>query len=251
MTTNADLSSRPSRRNDWTLAYHTILVGVATLIPVPFLDDVAAGYFRRRLIWHLAKNQGWQLSAQQVRHLGQMRGFGCSSGCLMVLSYVFQETIQTFLPWLKWQRSVDEATDAYYSGYLWNLLFGSAAFDPALAARYGKAVQRAREGTNTALVKNLIRGTFNSSRGLLLDIARNLGRFWGYYIRQSLRLVRRAVRRQRLDEYIEERQPQLTQLVGEVVSNLMERLGAVPQGHFDRLRERLEQELEREGLSLG
>ncbi len=251
MTTNAELSAKPSWRNDWTLLYHTILVGVATLIPVPFVDDVMAGYFRRRLIWHLAKNQGWQLSAQQVRQLGQVRGFGCSTGCLMVLSYVFQETIQTFAPWLKWQRSVDAATEAYYSGYLWNLLFGSAAFDPAFAARYGKAVQRARVGTNTALVKNLIGATFSSSRGLLMDTARNLRRFWGYYIRQSLRLVRRAARRERLDEYIEEQQPQITKLVGEAVGNLTDRLGAVPQGHFDRLRERLEQELQREGLSLG
>ncbi len=249
----ADISSRPSRKNDWTLLYHTILVGVAALIPFPFLDDVMAGYFRRRLIWHLAKNRGWQLSAQQVRELGRERGFGCSSGCLMVISYVFQETIQTFLPWLKWQRSVDEATEAYYSGYLWDLLFGSPAFDPAEAAKYGKAVQRAREGTNTALVSNLIRATFTSSRGLARDIARNLVRFWGYYIRQTLRFVRRAVQpgRDRLDEYIAERQPQITELVGEMATNLTGRLASVPQGHFDRLRDRLQQELEREGLSLG
>jgi hypothetical protein len=251
MTNETDLASRPARPNDWTLLYHTILVGVAALIPLPFVDDVMAGYFRRRLIWHLAKNRGRRLSASVVRQLGLEAGFGCSSGCMMVISYFFQETIQTFLPWLKWQRSVDRATEAYYSGYLWDLLFGSAAFDPQHARGYGNAVRRAREGTNTALVGNLIRGTFSSSRGLVRDVARNLLRFWGYYIRQSLWLVRRVVQphRDRLEEYMEE-QPQLTKLVGEIVGNLRDRLGSVPQAHFDRLRERFKQELTREGLSL-
>jgi uncharacterized protein (DUF697 family) len=253
MTSAADLSAGRSSKNDWTLLYHTILVGVAALIPFPFLDDVMVGYFRRRLIWQLAKDHGRQLSPQEVRLLGQEQGLGCTSGCLMVAAYVFQEIIQTFLPWLKWQRSADRATEAYYSGYLWDLLLGNAGFVAQHAAGYGKAVQRAREGTNTALVKNLIRGTFRSSRGLVLDIARSLGRFWGYYIRRSLHLVRRVVRprRSRLDEYIEEQQPHITALAGEVAANLMSRLGEVPQAHFDRLRERFEQELRREGLSLG
>ncbi len=253
MTSAANAPAGRSARNDWTLLYHTILVGAAALVPLPFLDDVMVGYFRRRLILQLAKNRGRQLLAQEVRQLGQEQGFGCSSGCLMVISYVFQEFIQTFLPWLKWQRSAERATEAYYSGYLWDVLFESTGFDAQHAAAYGKAIQRAREGTNTALVKNLIRATFASSKGLVLDIARSLGHFYGYYIRQSLRFVRRVVRphRGRLDEYIEEQQPQITKLVGEVVGNLTGRMGEVPQGHFDRLRERFEQELERDGLSLG
>ncbi len=77
--------------------------------------------------------------------------------------------------------------------------------------------------------------------------------FWGYYVRQSLRLVRRRGRRRddgEADDYIEERQPNVVRLVGEVVRNLMDRIGTVPQSHFDRLRERLEAELEREGLAL-
>ena len=153
---------------------NTILIGVSSLIPFPFIDDVIAGYFRGRLIWRLAKKNGIQLSSQQARQLGQERGFGFASGCLMVLSYLLEETLQTFLPWLKWQKGMDRATDAYYSGYLWDLLLSSVSFDANCAAAYGRAVERAKKGTNPALVKNLIRGTFSSSKGLARDVARGL-----------------------------------------------------------------------------
>src|SRR5512143_915532 len=232
-------------RNEWTVLYHTILIGVSSLIPFPFIDDVIAGYFRGRLIWRLAKKNGIQLSSQQARQLGQERGFGCASGCLMVLSYLLEETLQTFIPWLKWQKGMDRATDAYYSGYLWDLLLSSVSFDANCAAAYGRAVERAKKGTNPALVKNLIRGTFSSSKGLARDVARGLVRFWGYYLRLPFRLFRRRRRggSNPLDESVEEQQPQIFGLAGEIAGNLRDRLRTVPQAHYDRLRERLEQEL--------
>jgi hypothetical protein len=249
--TDAPLSAGRGR-NEWTVLYHTILIGVSSLIPFPFIDDVIAGYFRRRLIWRLAKKSGRQLSSQQVRQLGQEQGFGCVSGCLMVVGYLLEETIQTFLPWLKWQKGIDRATDAYYSGYLWDVMFSSASFDANQAGAYGRAVERAKKGTNPALVKNLIRGTFTSSKGLLRDVARGLVRFWGYYLRLPFRLFRRRGRRgsNPLDESVEEEQPRIFALAGEITGNLRDRLGAVPQEHYDRLRARLGEELRVEGLTL-
>ena len=219
----------PSRKIDWIVLYHVVLIGVSSLVPFPFLDDLFADYFERRLVWRLARSHGVGLSSQ----------------------HVVQEVIQTFLPWLKWQRAVDRATEAYYSGYLWNSLFGSAGFDGEHSAQYGKAVENARKGTNTELVKNLIRTTFNSSRGLVVDISRGLFRLGMYSIRHPFWFLarRRKIADEEPDQFTEDQQPGIRSLVEEVTGNLMERLSSVPQGHFDRLNDRLSMELERQGLA--
>ncbi len=242
-----------SRKIDWIVLYHVVLIGVSSLVPFPFLDDLFADYFERRLVGRLARSHGVVLSSRQIRQLAQQHGFGCLTGCSLAFSYIVQEVIQTFLPWLKWQRAVDRATEAYYSGYLWNSLFGSASFDGEHPAQYGKAVQNARKGTNTELVKNLIRATFNSSRGLVLDISRGLFRLGMYSFRHPFWFLarRRRVGDEDTDQFTEDQQPGIRSMVEEVTGNLMEHLSSVPQGHFDRLNDRLRAELEREGLERG
>ncbi len=237
--------------SDWILLYHVVLIGVSSLIPFPFLDDLFADYFERRLVSRLARSHGVALSSQQIKQLAQQHGVGCLTGCSLVFSYLLQETIQTFLPWLKWQRAVDRATEAYYSGYLWNSLFASASFDGEYSARYGKAVENARKGTNTELVKNLIRATFNSSRGLVLDTSRGLFRLGMYSIRHPFWFLarRRRVADEGLDQFTEDQQPGIRSLVEEVTGNLREHLSSVPQAHLDRLNDRLRSELERQGLA--
>ncbi len=234
------------------MLYHVVLIGVSTLVPFPFLDDLFGDYFERRLVWRLARSHGVSLSSRQVRQLAQQGGIGCTTGCSLVFSYLIQETIQTFLPWLKWQHAVDRATEAYYSGYLWNSVFASPNFDRERSSRYGKAVQNARKGTNTELVKNLVRATFNSSRGLVVDISRGLFRLAMYSVRHPFWFLRRRrkIADEGPDEIAEERQPGVRSLIEEVTGNLMEHVSSVPQGHFDRLNERLQSELERQGLTL-
>ncbi len=235
------------------MLYHTVLIGVSSLIPFPFVDDLIAGYFERLMVSRLAKTHGVSLSASQIRQLAQQAGFGCSMGCSLAASYLIQELIQSFLPWLKWQHAIDRATEAYYSGYLWNVLFGSPGFHPDHSIQYGRAVQNTRKGTNTELVKNLIRATFNSSRGLVRDISRGLARLAAYYFRHPLWFLSRARRKEsdeRLDQFAEDPQPGIRNLVEEVTGNLMNSLAAVPQAHFDRLNDRLRAELLRQGLSV-
>ena len=237
--------------SDWILLYHVVLVGVSSLIPFPFLDDIFVDYFKRRLVARLARSHGVALTSLQVRQLAQQRGLGCSTGCSLAFSYLVQEIIQTFLPWLKWQHAVDRATEAYYSGYLWSLLFGSERFDAASSFRYGQAVENARKGNNTELVKNLIRVTFNTSKGLVVDISRGLLRLAMHSIRHPSWLLahRRNASDDALDQFTEGQQPGFRSLVEEVTSNLKERLAPVPQAHFDRLNDRLRAELERQGLA--
>ncbi len=239
--------------SDWLLLYHVVLIGVSSLIPLPFLDDLFAEYFERRLVSRLARSHGVALSSRQIKQLAQQRGVGCLIGCSLIFSYLLQETIQTFLPWLKWQHAVDRATEAYYSGYLWNSLFGSPGFDAEYAAQYGRAVQNARKGTNTELVKNLVRATFNSSRGLVLDTSRGLFRLAMYSIRHPFWFLarRRRVADESLDQFTEDQQPGVRSLVEEVTGNLRDHLSSVPQAHLDRLNDRLRAELERQGLARG
>jgi hypothetical protein len=155
----------PQRSRELIVAYHTILIGTSPLIPVPFLDEWIMTHVWRHMVSELAKSYGCQLSSVQVRQLAYQNQFNCSQGCAAIIIYPLKEIIGEILFWLEWRRGVNLATSAYYSGYLLNVLFAIETFDPRRASQYQEAIQTAIKGTNSKLVRKVIRGTFLSGKG--------------------------------------------------------------------------------------
>src|SRR5215216_7110699 len=146
----------------FTVIYHSVLIGAALFVPIPFLDDRLATFLWKHMISDLAKSHNKTLTKDQILALSYQSRFAIADGCLFFLRRLFQELLQEILFLLEWRKAINLATDAYYSGYLLNELFAYEGFDPAKAAQYAVALQQAKQGVNMKLVQGVFKRTFRS-----------------------------------------------------------------------------------------
>src|SRR5919205_580792 len=67
------------------LVTHAVLTGLTPLIPVPLLDDLVKGYFRKRLVRSLAAGAGRALTDEELDALAAEREGGCLRGCVVAV----------------------------------------------------------------------------------------------------------------------------------------------------------------------
>jgi hypothetical protein len=179
---------------------------------------------------------------------------------------------------LEWRRAIDLVTHTFYYGYLLNYAFEQGwyvAGDPNNAAKLRTAVEQARAGANTNLVKRLVQSTFNQSRQLVLgtvqqisdsirDIAFRRSRMWARRtlaarLRQRVpwlgRLLYRLfkpndweleqVRRveSEVDERLTRESPRFQAGLGGVIAQLQAGITELPSDHFEEMQTRLEKSL--------
>jgi hypothetical protein len=261
--------------NQFTIVTHAVLVGLTPLIPLPVLDDLVRAFFFRRLVQALAAAHGLTLSADEAAALTEERGRGCLDGCLFgAVEYLIKRLVRKVIFVLEWRRAVDLATHAYYVGHLLDYAFGQGWYAPgdaARAARLRAAIEQARDGANTGLVRRVVQSSFDQSRAVVLsavrqvsesvqDIAFRRSRLW---LRRSVvtrlrprapRLARWLYRRLRPSEAdlaqaarveqtvaqnLTRETPRLNTTLGDLVAGLQSGLTALPHEHFDLLEARL------------
>jgi hypothetical protein len=264
----AQIQIPPISASDFTLLSHSLLIGASPLIPVPFLDDVLTGYLWRRMVAELARIEGRQLTKTEIGQLSNMGGRSFSGGCIAAVVYLFAQLLRELRFWREWQRGIDLATQAYYSGFLLREVFKSESFDPAHALRYGKAIQRARAGLNTRLIKNVMADTFKSSKGMLLAMAAWLYRQSRDYLKLTFSSLWARVKarwsrsgdqpapeavmdettRRKFDWSFENIGPDIKRSIEGAVASLQAGLGKLSEDHFNNMRTNLLLELQREGL---
>jgi hypothetical protein len=257
------------------LITHAVLVGLTPLIPIPLLDDFVRSLFYRNLIQALAQTHGLQLSPDEVAALAEERSRSCLSGCLFgPVEYLVKRLIRKLIFVLEWRRAVDLVTHTYYVGHLLDHAFRQGWYVPGDARRAAQlrhAVEVARLGANTNLVRQVVRSGFDQSRQLVLAAVQRLadgvrggslprGRAW---LRRNIavRLRRRAPGLARrlyrlwhpsaaeaaqmaaaedtVAEAVARETPSLNAALGELISRLQEGLTALPQDHFEALEGRL------------
>jgi hypothetical protein len=123
----------------FTVIFHSLLIGAALFVPVPFLDNRLATFLWKHMVSDLAKSHGRTLTNEQLRALSYQSRFALSDGCIYVIIRVFTELVQEILFLLEWRKAINLATDAFYSGYLLNELFAWEAFDPARVNQYASS----------------------------------------------------------------------------------------------------------------
>jgi len=240
--------------------YHSLLIGASTLIPIPFLDDMLAAYLWKHLVSELAKSRGVKLTPAQTSMFMPQSNLTCSGGCLFLTFTLLKKLFREIAIWLEWRRGIDLATDAYYSGYLLNELF-SSSFDPAESHQYAEAIRRAKKGVHTKLVRGVIANTFKSGKNIVVAIRTWLYRISVMYIKATFNSVRKLTkvfwrRKPRpetgesdspaetdIGEIFEENQPQVDNLLRELIAHLQEGIGNLPKEHFDNLRNNMFEEL--------
>jgi hypothetical protein len=232
----------------FTVIYHALLIGASLLVPVPFLDEKLASFIWKHMVSELAKNRGQSLTNDQILALSYQSRFGLSEGCLFVVRRIFRELLQEILFFLEWRKAINLATDAYYSGYLLNELFAYDRFDPSQAGNYAIALQKAKQGINTKLVKDVFRANFRSSKGVLTSVAKWLSSITVGYVKGAWR--RRKNRKNagnlseaQMETFFEMHRSRFQELLKDLIASLQAGIGTVPREHFDELRRRLFDEI--------
>lgn len=228
--------------NQHWLATHAVLVGLTPLIPVPFLDDVAKGYFRRRLVRQLAASHGRELGAAELDALTKEDDGGCLRGCLSaVLVYPLKKIFRKVFYFLEWKRAADLTSHTYHFGYLMNYALrrgpdGRSLLDARGAEAVGAAVAAVCRDAPIKPVEGAVSATFRQSRKALGGGAELLG--------ASLRRLTRRAPAEQVAEAIEEVEPREQREIEPAVSRLQRAVAAVPEEHFARLRAGLHERLD-------
>src|ERR1041384_2990200 len=123
----------------FTVIYHSLLIGAALFVPIPFLDDKLASFLWKHMVSDLAKSHHRKLTKEQIAALSYQSKFALSDGCIYVIVRFFTELVQEIIFLLEWRKAIDLATDAFYSGYLLNELLAFDGFDPARVKEYAVA----------------------------------------------------------------------------------------------------------------
>ena len=228
--------------------YHSLLIGAALFVPLPFLDDRLATFLWKHMVSDLAKIHNKTLTKEQISALSYPSRFALSDGCLIVARRLFREFLQEILFFMEWRKAINLATDAYYSGYLLNELFAYEGFDPAKSAQYALALQKAKQGINMKLVQGVFKSTFRSGKGVLASVVKWLSSITVGYVKDSWARRKnkkntQAVSEQQMENFFEMHKSRFQTLLSDLVANLQTGIGGLPKEHFDTLRNKLFDEL--------
>jgi len=231
----------------FAVMYHSLLIGAALFVPIPFLDDRLATFLWKHMISDLAKSHNRTLTKEQLAALSYQSRFALSDGCLFMGKRFFRELFQEVLFFLEWRRAIQLASDAYYSGYLLNELFAYERFDPSKAGQYALALQKAKQGINMKLVQGVFRAHFRSSKGVLTAVVKWLSSITVGYARESW--ARRKKKNadgeteQQMENFFEMHRSRFQTLLKEWIESIQMGIGALPKEHFDELRSKMFQEI--------
>ena len=71
----------PPTRFDWLQYADATFAGLATLIPLPLVDSLIESYFRRRMVWNIAKRRQVRLPDPIYQHMTRE---GCNWGAVLL-----------------------------------------------------------------------------------------------------------------------------------------------------------------------
>jgi hypothetical protein len=232
----------------FTVIYHSLLIGAALFVPIPFLDDRLATFLWKHMVSDLAKSHGRILTKEQLRALSYQSGFALSDGCIYVIVRLFTELVQEILFLLEWRKAINLATDAYYSGYLLNELFAWEGFDPAKASQYAVAMQKAKQGINRKWVQGVYRAQFRSGKGILSSVVKWLSSITVGYVKDSWRRRKNrnnaeAASDEKMETFFEMHKSRFQDLLKDLIVSVQAGVGALPKEHFEALRNKMFEEI--------
>jgi hypothetical protein len=234
----------------FTVLFHSLLIGAALFVPIPLLDDRLARFFWKKMVADLAQDHKRNLTKEQIDVLSYQSRFALADGCIFFLRRLFREILQEILFFLEWRKAINLASDAYYSGYLLSELFAYEGFDPAKVGQYAVALQKAKQGVNMKLVQGVFRAQFRSSKGVLLSVTKWLSSITVGYAKESwTRWKNRknpdAASEEKMENFFQMHKSRFQELLKDLIGSVQTGIGALPKEHFDTLRNRLFEEVEK------
>ena len=230
-------------RTMFTVLYHSLLIGAALFVPIPFLDDRLATFLWKHMVADLAKIHKRDLTKEQILALSYQSRFALSDGCIVVITRIFRQLLQEILFLLEWRKAIHLAADAYYSGFLLNELFAYEGFDPSKVGQYAVALQKAKQGVNMKLVQGVFRAHFRSSKGVLTSVVKWLSSITVGYARDSWARRKKkntdGAAEQQMENFFEMHRSRFQALLNDLIISMQSGIAGLPKEHFDELRTRL------------
>lgn len=227
--------------NQRIIVTYAVLAGLTPLIPIPFVDDLARAYFKRRMLRLIARSRNQSFDAEQVKILVDDKDSGCLLGCLtMVTIYPLKKIFRKIFFFLEWKRAIDTVSHTYYQGYLIDHVISQQLLAPAgplSAERVRSCIDNVLRQTNTSLIERAVIETFRQSKSVLKGAVSLMKRTLG-------RLPRKAHEEQ-VERAIESIEGQEEREVEGVVNQLMKSIDRMPSDHFERIKAMLAAELNR------
>jgi hypothetical protein len=226
----------PDGANHKRIITWSLLAGLTPLIPVPFVDDIAKTYFKRRMTRELAAIRNQALSATDVKTLADDADTGCLRGCaITVLVYPLKWIFRKVFIFLEWKRAIDIVTHTYYQGYLIDYALSQGWTSGSLRAR--AAIDRVLTEVNPSIIERAVKETFLQSKNILKSAARLL--------QSSLQRITRRASQEQIEETLQSIEPQEEREIESVVARLQRSIERIPSDHFDRLRAMLADEIQK------
>lgn len=225
--------------NQRTIVTYSVLAGLTPLIPVPFVDDLAKAYFKRRMVRLMAKDRGQTLSVEDIKTLADDKDSGCLIGCLTAVTiYPLKKIFRKIFFFLEWKRAIDTVSHTYYQGYLVDYALGENWLMPTRpipAERVRSSIDSVLRQVNTSLIERAVVETFRQSKSALKSAAGLLKRALGGLSRKTSE--------EQVERAIESIEQQEEREVEGIVSQLMQSIQQIPSDHFERIKAMLAKEL--------
>jgi hypothetical protein len=222
-----------------TLVSYAVLTGLTPLIPVPFVDDLAKDFFRRRLVESLAAARRQPLAPGAVEALTAERSGCVLGGCLgQLVIYPLKKLFSKVFFFLEWKRVLDLTSQTYHFGYLVGCALDEgylSATSPRTVAEVRLAIDAVCREAPIRPVESAVAATFRQSRSALNAAVGEFSRLF--------RETTGRGKRDRVEATLNAVEAQERRQVAGVAEALQNRLRAVPDAHFQRLREQLRQRL--------
>jgi hypothetical protein len=170
--------SEPSgRRPEWWVFADATLAGLAALIPLPGLDLLVEGVFRRRIAPTIASRRGAALHPVLLARLGRGRDWLNARGCLLLpflaALWLAKKLFRKLLYVLTVTEAASQISEYWHRAYLVDHLIRGGHLHPARDVERTLALFfRVLEETDTSPLKGVAREVARSPRRVLRLIAR-------------------------------------------------------------------------------
>jgi len=222
-----------------TLVTYAVLTGLTPLIPIPFVDDLAKDYFRKRLVNALAESRRAPLPRGAVDGLTAERQGCLLGGCLgQVLIYPLRKLFSKIFFFLEWKRVLDLTSQTYHFGYLVDCAFQEGYLGGPNARSIDElrlAIEAVCREAPIRPIESAVAATFRQSRTVLSGVV-------GEFARRFQQTGGRG-QQARVEATLDAVEAEERRQVAGVAEALQDRLRGVPDAHFQRLREQLRQRL--------
>ena len=161
------------------VVWDSLLGGLCPLLPLPFVDDIALGVVRRRMVAGIARRGGVTLTAAQVGQLaGGGRGGSLPRFVVKAVLYPFKEVLRKIFYFLAIKDAADTFSLLFHQGYFVQRALAGGALgsggpvDDARVAWAAAGIHDALAAADTRPIRRLLRGVLRNSGRLVVATLR-------------------------------------------------------------------------------